>query len=175
MITRRAVLATVLVAATGFGCRTAVPTHSAAVDGPAISIENVWSNPTFGTVAAAKGRIANAAAGDALRSSSLNQVTGVVYCTIRNRGDSIDRLLGATTPVALAVEFHETTIEQSIARMRPVASIEIAAHGQIEFKPTKLHMMLVDVQRELTPGEQFPLILQFERAGSRTVESEVRG
>lgn len=172
---RRAFLMAMFVGAVGFGCRTLESGQRAASDGSTITIENVWSIPTFGTVAAARGRIANAAPADATRAAALNQVNGVVYCIIKNHSETTDRLLTASSSVARAVEFHETIIEQSVARMRPAGSIEIIARGQIEFKPTKLHMMLVDVQRELQPGERIPLILQFERAGPRTVESEVRG
>ena len=171
---RRAFFIAAFVSAFGFGCRKVEIVQPSTGGGPDIAIENVWSLPTFGTVAAAQGRAGGVSSSDAARASSTNQVNGVVYCTIKNRGDSTERLLEASTSVALAVEFHETTIEQSIARMRLIGTIDIPARGQIEFKPAKLHMMLVDLRRELQAGERIPLKLRFEHSGTREVGSEVR-
>ena len=171
---RRAFLVAALVSAVGFGCRNTESGPPALSGISDISIENVWSLPTFGTVAAAQGRGISVPPDGGTRVAASSKVTGVVYCTIKNRGRSPDRLMGASSTVAVDVEFHETTIEKGIARMRPIGFFDIPGGGQIEFKPTKLHMMLVDLQRELQPGERFSLTLRFEHAGVREVQSDVR-
>ncbi len=171
---RRKFLVAAFVSAIGFGCRNVESGPSASSGVLDISIENVWSLPTFGTVAAAQRLGISVPSDGGTRVAASSNVTAVVYCTIKNRGRTPERLLGASSAVAAAVEFHETTIERGIARMRPIGFFDIPGGGQIEFTPTKLHMMLVDLQRELQPGERFPLTLRFEHAGVREVQSEVR-
>ena len=62
-------------------------------------------------------------------------------------------------------------MDGDIARMRPVAAIEIAPGAPTVLEPGGLHIMLRGLGRRLVEGETFPLSLTFERAG--TVEIEV--
>ncbi len=50
----------------------------------------------------------------------------------------------------------------------------LPAGETIEFAPGGLHIMLIDLHRDLLVGERFELVLVFEEAGEIMVESEVR-
>ncbi len=125
---------------------------------PQISVENIWSWPAHA-----------AANGDKMGS------TAAVFMTVINRGSAADRLLSAYSETAETVEIHETVMVGDRMKMQRVTDgIEIPARGQIEFKPRGHHIMLIGLKRDLQPGERFPLVLEFEKSGNLTVESEVR-
>lgn len=101
--------------------------------------------------------------------------TAVGYMVIRNAGDRADRLLGAETPAARAVEMHATTVADGIMRMRPVADgIQIPARQQIALEPGGVHLMLLDPRGGFARGARIPLTLVFERAGRVSIELEAQ-
>ncbi|MBI3943323.1 MAG: copper chaperone PCu(A)C [Chloroflexi bacterium] len=99
--------------------------------------------------------------------------TGVVYLKLTNPGQA-DNLLSASSPVAEAVEIHETMESQGMTMMKPVGKVSLPAGGSVELKPGGIHIMLINVKQELKPGMTIPVTLNFEKAGAMTVTSEVR-
>jgi len=97
-----------------------------------------------------------------------------VYMEIHNAQSQADRLVAASTPVAEAVELHETRLAGEMHRMQRVRFIKVPAHGKVELRPGGLHVMLIRLKTSLRVGDRFPLILRFERAGRVSVEVEVR-
>lgn len=100
--------------------------------------------------------------------------TGVIYMTVENLGSRLDRLVSASSPVAEAIEIHRSTMDNGIVRMRPVDSIEVDAGEVLSLESGGYHVMLVGLTRDLDPGDTFEVELQFERAGTISVVSEVR-
>jgi copper(I)-binding protein len=100
--------------------------------------------------------------------------TAVGYMVIRNAGETADRLVGAETPAARAVEMHATTTTDGIIRMRPLAGgIPIPARQSTELSPGGVHLMLLDPRDGFTRGGRIPVTLVFERAGRVTIELDV--
>ena len=58
--------------------------------------------------------------------------------------------------------------------MQPVDSVPVPAGETVELKPGGYHVMLLDVQKELVPGDTIEVTLTFELAGEVTVTAEVR-
>ncbi len=52
--------------------------------------------------------------------------------------------------------------------------IEIPADGTTVFEPSGLHIMLIGLNRSLEVGDTFDVELEFENAGTITVQSEVK-
>jgi len=108
---------------------------------------------------------------EALESS----VNSAAYLTVRNFGQAADRLVGARSDIARAVEIHRTTIDSTgLARMRPVEAIELAAGGEVRLEPGSYHLMLMGVTRTLLKGDTVSLVLEFETMGALEVAAEVR-
>lgn len=104
------------------------------------------------------------------------QTAGVVYLTVRNDGDVVDRLLRIEGWVARQIIMHTTTVDSAgVARMRRVVSLDIPPHGEATLAPGGAHAMLVGLVQPLKDGGRFPVTLVFERAGSIPVEVEVEG
>jgi copper(I)-binding protein len=99
--------------------------------------------------------------------------TGAVYLTLMNNGSASDRLLSATTPVADKVQFHSSTEENGVSRMREMRSVEVAPGASVTFSPGGMHIMVVGLKQPLKEGQTFPLTLNFEKAGNEDVSVPV--
>ena len=113
---------------------------------------------------------------DAWARASLGQTgTSAVYMTLEVNGDQGDRLVAAATPVAAGAELHTHTVEDGVARMRPVAAIEIAPGAPTVLAPGGLHIMLTGLSEKLVEGDSLPLSLTFEHGGTIELEVPIRG
>jgi copper(I)-binding protein len=96
------------------------------------------------------------------------------YMTLRNKGSAPDRLLGGSSAVAGRFEVHSMTMEQGVAKMRPVeGGLEIKPGETIELKPGSLHAMLVGLKQPLQKGQTVKGTLEFEKAGKVDIEYAV--
>lgn len=120
------------------------------------------------------------------RASSAMAAAGAAYMKIENSGSAADALIGASSPAAKTVEVHETVAMEGespaasdgtgggMMGMRPIARLEIPAGGTVELKPGSYHIMLIDLNQELKPGDKIEITLTFEKAGDVKVTAEVR-
>ena len=97
--------------------------------------------------------------------------TGAAYMALSNKGDTADRLTGASSPVAERAELHTHEMDGNVMRMRSIEAIEIAPGEPAVLRPGGLHLMLVGLRQPLRAGDRVPLTLTFQRGG--TVEVEV--
>jgi periplasmic copper chaperone A len=93
--------------------------------------------------------------------------TGAAYVTIQS--PTADRLLSAGSPVAKKVELHTMEMAGMVMKMRPIAALDIPAGQPVTLKPGGEHIMLMGLEHPLREGQSFPLTLNFEKAGARTV------
>ena len=94
------------------------------------------------------------------------------FMSIANQGKDADRLVAARSPVAGVVEIHEMAMEGGLMKMRAVKGIDLKPGATVELRPGGYHVMLEDLKRPLQQGEQVPMTLVFEKAGS--IEVNVR-
>jgi copper(I)-binding protein len=96
--------------------------------------------------------------------------TSQLVLEIRNTGDGPDRLISASTDVALAVELHLTEIEPSgRALMRKLDAVALPPGEVVRFRPGGLHLMVVVPDPTLVVGSTFDVTLTFERSEDVTV------
>ncbi len=101
--------------------------------------------------------------------------TGAAYIgKISNHGSSMDRLIGATSPTAKRVTVHNSIIENGIAKMRHVKTMDIHPGHAASLKPGGYHIMLMGLKAPLKAGSSFPLTLEFEKAGKIEVTVDVK-
>jgi periplasmic copper chaperone A len=96
------------------------------------------------------------------------------YMEIRNSGTLVDRVIGASSPVAERVELHVMKLDGDVMRMREVSAFDVPARQRLELRPGSSHLMLVGIRKPLVKGERVPLTLRFERAGELQLELEVQ-
>lgn len=110
-----------------------------------------------------------------VRAMRPGQKVAAAYLTILNRGETADRLIGATALAATRVEMHEMAIEDGVMKMRPVeGGIEIGPGDRVDFKPGDLHLMLTGIDERLVAEDEIELTLDFEKAGSVVLQFPVR-
>jgi copper(I)-binding protein len=100
--------------------------------------------------------------------------TGAVYFTLRNPGDTPDRLTGVKTTRAEKAELHTHVHKGEVMRMERIDSVEVPAGGEVTFKPGSSHVMLFKLSEPLVAGERFPLTLIFENAGEVIVDVAIQ-
>jgi copper(I)-binding protein len=65
-------------------------------------------------------------------------------------------------------------MEGDVMQMRQVASIPIDANENVEFEPGGYHVMLVKLKRDLKPGEEIQVTLQFKNHEAITLSVSVQ-
>jgi copper(I)-binding protein len=95
------------------------------------------------------------------------------YLEIENESGSARTLVSAKSERAEAVEIHRTVVEDDVARMEPVESLEIPAGGEVVFEPRGLHLMLIRPS-SLSEGERVEIELGFAEGEPLVFEAKVR-
>jgi len=90
------------------------------------------------------------------------QTTGVGYFTIRNTGDTADKLIAASSPATSSIELHTHREVDGMKRMEKVDGVDAPAGAVIVFQPGGLHLMMFGFA---PTGEEIPVTLTFEKAG----------
>lgn len=101
--------------------------------------------------------------------------TGAAYMLIHNHGSEPDRLVGARSPAAEAVELHTSAEDENgVVRMRPVeGGLELRAGSVLLLSRGGAHLMMMGLTDPLEDGEVIPMTLIFEKAGEIAVEVPV--
>ncbi|MBK1683201.1 copper chaperone PCu(A)C [Rhodoferax fermentans] len=95
----------------------------------------------------------------------------VYYRGIQNKGAQPDRLLGASTPQAARVVLARLIPEAQGLRAEAVSAIELPAKTTIRLRHTgDYQLTLLDLKSPLKEGDRFDVTLDFEHAGSQTVQ-----
>ena len=96
------------------------------------------------------------------------------YVTITNHGNSDDTLVATSASFAKCVELHEMTHDNGLMKMRRRGDgIEIPAGKTVLLKPGGLHIMFMDLNETLQPGEMREIILEFASGHRMTVPAMV--
>ena len=98
---------------------------------------------------------------------------GAAYLRIENRGQASDRLVSVHSPIADRAEIHTHEMDGGVMTMRRVYWVEAPAQGEVTFEPGGLHVMLLGLKEPLVAGERYPLVLEFEKAGTIEVSVEI--
>lgn len=111
-----------------------------------------------------------------LRQPAPGQSVAGVFLTIRSEQNAA--LVAASSPVAGSAQLHRMSMDNGVMRMRPVARIDLPAGQTVRLAPGGLHVMLLDLRRQLHAGERIPLALVVNEAGHHAqtleVQAEVR-
>ena len=97
------------------------------------------------------------------------------YMTITAPSGGADALIGASSPVAAAVEVHETSTDASgMMGMHPVDRVELPPGSPVALEPGGYHLMLMNLNGDLKAGDTVDLVLEFENAGEVTIRAAIR-
>lgn len=111
------------------------------------------------------------------RMSPMAAENGAFYMQLVNSSSEDDTLLRATADLCGTVELHESYMqEDGVMAMRPVegGKITVPAGQTVELKVGGLHVMCLGVGEGFAVGQQVPVTLEFEKAGTMTIDVEIR-
>lgn len=83
------------------------------------------------------------------------------YLTIKNDSDAPVSILAAESDRFRTVSVHQTVIENGVARMRELHSLEIAPGKEVKFAPGGMHLMLMQPRKAVEPGDHIEITLLF--------------
>ncbi len=106
------------------------------------------------------------------RATAPNAKAGGLFMTLTDTG-APDKLVAVASPVAGVAEVHRTVEQNGVMKMLPVAALELEPGKQVVLAPGGYHVMLMDLKRQLKPGDTFPVTLTFANSAPMTVTVKV--
>lgn len=83
---------------------------------------------------------------------------------MRLTSSAAGRLVAVESDAAKHVEVHEMALQDNVMKMRQVPGIDLPAGQAVDLKPGGYHVMLIDLARQITPGDHIALTLVVEDA-----------
>lgn len=83
------------------------------------------------------------------------------YVTLENDGGQPVALRGASSTVYAEVMLHQSSRAGGMSRMSMVDALNVPAHGKAELAPAGYHLMLMQPNAPVKPGDTLTLTLQF--------------
>ena len=98
--------------------------------------------------------------------------TGSVYMEIKNNGNSDDKLLSASSDKAGMVMIHRSIREGDISKMIHIHDgITIPGNSSVSLKPGDYHLMLMNLDKNLSLGDKISIILNCEKNNSLEINA----
>lgn len=98
------------------------------------------------------------------------------FVTLTSTEDA--KIISASSPIAKKTEIHTSMMMSGVNHMHAVESIALPAGKPVELKAGGNHVMLMELTRQVVPGETVPITFTIEgKDGKRTqveVKAEVR-
>ena len=109
-----------------------------------------------------------------VRESPPGSPNGAAYFMVKG-SNADDRLIGVKVSAEIAdrAELHTHKQEAGMMKMMKVDAIDVPGGGHAMLKPHGDHVMLIGLKRLLKEGETIVLELQFEQAGTISVDVPV--
>ena len=88
-----------------------------------------------------------------------------VYMSLVNVGEEAEYLVGAESDICRAVEIHQISMKGDVMTMLPVSEdIALLPDQMVQFIPGDLHFMMIDLDEDLTPKNDFQVELRFKKS-----------
>ena len=102
------------------------------------------------------------------RATTAANAPAAAYLTVANKGGE-DRLITVESDRGTGASLHLTRMADGMMEMRPLPEgVMVPAHGEVTLAPSATHVML-DNAGPLAAGDQFNLVLKFEKSGTISV------
>lgn len=96
------------------------------------------------------------------------------FMVIRNGSDSDTALVSAESNASKVVELHTHVMDEGMMKMRQVAQIDLPAGQDVALEPGGLHIMLIGLNSDLTPGQKVDLTLKFADGSSQAISAPIK-
>lgn len=100
--------------------------------------------------------------------------SSAAYLTIVNNTDEEAVLVDGSNDVSNVTELHEMVMDGDTMRMKRIDSLSIPPRSSSELKPGGLHIMLIDLKKELKAGDVVNITLNFKDGRNVSFQAEVK-
>ncbi len=101
-----------------------------------------------------------------VRATNPGQEVGAAYMTFLSKQDIT--LMSIESSVTDSVEIHNMTMENGVMKMRMLENLALKAGEPYKLAPGGFHLMLFDLKKPLTVGEQVSFTLHFKSTSSKS-------
>ena len=98
---------------------------------------------------------------------------GAAYFRVENGGSDAVRIVSVSSPVADRAELHAHEMDGGVMKMRHLHAVGVPAGETVSFEPGGMHVMLIGLKQALVDGGSFPLVVEFDGAGTIEVTVEI--
>ena len=99
-----------------------------------------------------------------------------LYMKINNYNKSKLNLIAIESDVSEYTEIHNTvTNDKGVSTMEKLENLEIPGGGSIKLMPMGIHVMLINLNKQIKQGDKVELNLIFEKSDQKKIFAEVRG
>jgi periplasmic copper chaperone A len=102
------------------------------------------------------------------------QPNSAAFMRIVNDGDALRAVVSGESDAAAVVELHVHTMDGGMMKMRRVERFEVPPHGSVTLEPGGLHLMLIGLKQDLTPGDHVDFTLVLDDGSAVRVQAPVR-
>ncbi len=106
-----------------------------------------------------------------VRANAPGQQVGAAYMTLLSTQDST--MIKAEADVAGSVEIHNMSMENGVMKMRMLEELPLKAGKAEKLAPGGFHLMLFDLKKPLTAGENVNFTLSFKDAAGNITKQQV--
>ena len=99
------------------------------------------------------------------------KITGA-FMTLTSTEDA--KIVGARSPIAKKAEIHASMMMGGVNHMHAIDAIALPAGKPVELKPGGNHVMLMDLTRQVLPGESVPIVFTIEGKDGKRTQVEVK-
>ncbi|MES2012483.1 MAG: copper chaperone PCu(A)C [Pseudomonadota bacterium] len=125
---------------------TVTSAYAADTSGNLITIQNAWVRPT-----------------------NTGQDVGAAYMTLTSTKDVV--LTRVESDISDSVEIHSMTMQSGIMKMRMLDTLPLTAGKPYKLAPGGFHLMLFDLKKPLSIGQQVNFVLHFEMRNKQNKKS----
>lgn len=97
------------------------------------------------------------------------------YFILSNETAKPHALVRASSPACGMLMLHQSISENGTEKMVMVKSIDVPAHGKVEFTPGGYHLMCMSPSKDVMPGHIIRITLHFRDRHAITAKFPVRG
>lgn len=106
-----------------------------------------------------------------VRANAPGQSVGAAYMTLLSARDST--MIKAEADIAGSVEIHSMSMENGVMKMRMLEELPLKAGKAEKLAPGGFHLMLFDLKKPLTVGENVNFTLSFKDAAGNITQQQV--
>ena len=145
----RVLMLTLAISAAAAKAKNVASAQKAIADKSVVSVQNAWVRPT-----------------------NAGQEVGAAYMTLTSKQDI--NLVHIESDVTKSVEIHSMSMQNGVMKMRMLETLPLTAGKPYQLAPGGFHLMLFDLKKPLSEGEQVNFTLTFKHQNNIEFKQQVK-